>query len=134
MPFSQGTAGRDHNAGTFVTWMAGAGIQPGVAVGQSDEWGWKAVTPIWCYDLHATVLDLMGIDHTRLTFRFNGASAADRRARPCHSRDSGVSRSDGAVWPGVLSAPLRLRASTRRVLIAPLLARRKFDRQSRRGR
>lgn len=74
MPFSQGTAGRDHNAGTFVTWLAGAGIKPGAAVGQSDEWAWKAITPYWCYDLHATILHLLGIDHTRLTFRFNGAN------------------------------------------------------------
>ncbi|MEX0587106.1 MAG: DUF1501 domain-containing protein, partial [Pirellulales bacterium] len=49
MPFSQGAAGRDHNAGTFVTWLAGAGIQGGVAHGQSDEWGWRAIAPIWCY-------------------------------------------------------------------------------------
>ena len=74
MPFSQGTAGRDHNAGTFVSWMAGAGIKNGVAHGQSDEWGWKSLDPTWCYDLHATMLHLMGVDHTRLTYRFNGAN------------------------------------------------------------
>ncbi len=74
MPFSQGTAGRDHNAGTFVSWLAGAGIQGGVAHGESDEWAWKSLQPTWCYDLHATILHLLGIDHTRLTFRFNGAN------------------------------------------------------------
>ena len=74
MPFSQGTAGRDHNAGTFVSWLAGAGVKGGMAYGQSDEWGWKSLQPTWCYDLHATVLHLLGIDHTRLTFRFNGAN------------------------------------------------------------
>jgi len=74
MPFSQGAAGRDHNAGTFVSWLAGAGIKPGVAYGQSDEWGWKSLVPTWCYDLHATILHLMGIDHTQLTYRFNGAN------------------------------------------------------------
>lgn len=74
MPFSQGTAGRDHNGGTFVSWLAGAGIKPGVAFGQSDEWGWKALEPLWCYDLHATVLHLLGIDHTKLTYRYNGAN------------------------------------------------------------
>ena len=42
MPFSQGQAGRDHNGGTFVTWLAGAGVKPGIAYGQSDEWAWKA--------------------------------------------------------------------------------------------
>jgi len=74
MPFSQGTAGRDHNAGTFVSWLAGAGVKPGIAYGESDEWAWKSRKPTWCYDLHATILHLMGIDHTRLTFRFNGAN------------------------------------------------------------
>lgn len=74
MPFSQGSAGRDHNAGTFVSWLAGAGIKPGVAHGHSDEWAWKSLEPIWCYDLHATILHLLGIDHTRLTYRFNGAN------------------------------------------------------------
>jgi len=81
MPFSQGQAGRDHNGGTFVTWLAGAGVKPGVAVGQSDEWGWKAITPFYCYDLHATILHLMGIDHTRLTVRHNGI---DRRLTDVH--------------------------------------------------
>jgi hypothetical protein len=74
MPFSQGAAGRDHNAGTFVSWLAGAGVKPGVAVGQSDEWGYRSIEPLWCYDLHATILHLLGIDHTRLTFNFNGAN------------------------------------------------------------
>jgi hypothetical protein len=73
MPFSQGTAGRDHNGGTFVSWLSGAGIRGGVAFGESDQWAWKSINPTWCYDLHATVLHLLGIDHTRLTFRFNGA-------------------------------------------------------------
>ena len=81
MPFSQGQAGRDHNGGTFVTWLAGGGIRGGVAYGESDEWGWKARVPIWCYDLHATVLHLLGIDHTRLTFRHNGI---DRRLTDVH--------------------------------------------------
>ena len=40
-PFSQGTAGRDHNGGTFVTWLAGAGVKRGVAYGESDEWAWQ---------------------------------------------------------------------------------------------
>ncbi len=81
MPFSQGQAGRDHNGGTFVTWLAGGGVRGGVAHGESDEWGWKARVPIWCYDLHATVLHLLGIDHTRLTFRHNGI---DRRLTDVH--------------------------------------------------
>ena len=81
MPFSQGQGGRDHNGGTFVTWLAGAGIRGGVAFGESDEWGWKARVPIWCYDLHATILHLLGIDHTRLTYRYNGV---DRRLTDVH--------------------------------------------------
>jgi len=90
MPFSQGQAGRDHNGGTFVTWLAGAGVRPGVAIGQSDEWGWKALDPIWCYDLHATLLHLLGIDHEQLTVRHNGI---DRRLTDVH----------GHLLPGLLA-------------------------------
>jgi hypothetical protein len=81
MPFSQGSTGRDHNGGTFVTWLAGAGIKPGVAYGQSDEWSWKAPEPTYCYDLHATILHLLGINHEKLTFRHNGI---DRRLTDVH--------------------------------------------------
>jgi hypothetical protein len=81
MPFSQGQNGRDHNGGTFVTFLAGAGLKPGIAHGQSDEWAWRAQQPIYCYDLHATILHLMGIDHTKLTFRHNGI---DRRLTDVH--------------------------------------------------
>ena len=72
-PFAQGGEGRDHNGGTFVTWMAGAGIKPGTAYGQSDEWGYQtAEGKTYCYDLHATILHLMGIDHKKLTYLSNG--------------------------------------------------------------
>jgi hypothetical protein len=81
MPFSQGSTGRDHNGGTFVTWLAGGGIKPGVAYGESDEWSWKAVAPTYCYDLHATILHLLGINHEKLTFRHNGI---DRRLTDVH--------------------------------------------------
>jgi hypothetical protein len=82
MPFAQGGEGRDHNGGTFVSWLAGAGIKPGVAHGQSDPWSWKAAEGITtCYDFHATILHLLGIDHTRLTFRHNGI---DRRLTDVH--------------------------------------------------
>lgn len=74
MPFSQGSTGRDHNGGTFVSWIAGAGVKPGVAYGESDQWSWKAQKPTYCYDLHATILHLLGIDHERLTFRNNGSN------------------------------------------------------------
>ena len=73
MPFTQGATGRDHNGGTFVTWLAGGGVKPGSTHGQSDPWAWKAAEgATYCYDLHATILHLLGIDHTKLTFRHNG--------------------------------------------------------------
>ena len=81
MPFSQGMAGRDHNGGTFVTWLAGAGVKAGVAYGESDEWSWRARDPVYCYDLHATILHLLGIDHEQLTYRHNGS---DRRLTDVH--------------------------------------------------
>ena len=82
MLFTQGETGRDHNGGTFVTWLAGAGIRGGVSYGESDEFGYKtAAGATYCYDLHATILHLMGIDHTRLTFRHNGI---DRRLTDVH--------------------------------------------------
>lgn len=84
MPFSQGDLGRDHNGGTFVSWLAGAGIKAGTAHGQSDEWSWKAaVDATTCYDFHATILHLLGIDHTKLTFRHSGI---DRRLTDVHGR------------------------------------------------
>ena len=82
MPFTQGATGRDHNGGTMVAWLAGAGIRPGSVVGESDPWSWKtAGKKITTYDIHATILHLLGIDHERLTFRFNGA---DRRLTDVH--------------------------------------------------
>jgi hypothetical protein len=82
MPFSQDSVGRDHNGGTFVSWMAGAGVKPGVAYGQSDDWSWKAAEgKTTCYDFHATILHLMGIDHEKLNFRHNGI---DRRLTDVH--------------------------------------------------
>jgi len=82
MPFTQGATGRDHNGGTSIGWMAGAGIKPGIAVGESDPWSWKAVGNILTtYDVHATILHLLGLDHERLTFRHNGA---DRRLTDVH--------------------------------------------------
>ena len=75
MPFAQGGTGRDHNGGTSVGWMAGAGVRPGVARGESDAWSWKAERgAASTYDFHATVLHLLGIDHEKLTFRHNGAN------------------------------------------------------------
>ena len=81
-PFAQGGDGRDHNGGTFVTWMAGAGIKAGSSYGQSDDWGYQTLEgTTYCYDLHATILHLMGVDHERLTFLQNGI---DRRLTDVH--------------------------------------------------
>ncbi|MEO2035839.1 MAG: DUF1501 domain-containing protein [Planctomycetaceae bacterium] len=81
-PFAQGGDGRDHNGGSFVTWMAGAGVKAGTAHGQSDDWGYQAAEgKTYCYDFHATVLHLLGIDHKRLTYRQNGI---DRRLTDVH--------------------------------------------------
>lgn len=77
-PFAQSAAdkvgpGRDHNRYGFSCWLAGAGLKPGISVGNTDEVGWKAVErPIPWHDFHATILHLFGIDHERLTFYHNG--------------------------------------------------------------
>ncbi len=81
-PFAQGGEGRDHNGGSFVTWLAGAGVKAGTSYGRSDDWGYQAVEgKTYCYDFHATVLHLLGVDHKRLTFRQNGI---DRRLTDVH--------------------------------------------------
>ncbi|MCA8998151.1 MAG: DUF1501 domain-containing protein, partial [Planctomycetaceae bacterium] len=81
-PFAQGSEGRDHNGGTFVTWLAGAGVKPGATYGRSDDWAYQtAEGKTYCYDLHATILHLMGINHERLTVRQNGI---DRRLTDVH--------------------------------------------------
>jgi hypothetical protein len=65
--------GRDHHPRAFTMWLAGGGIKPGVTIGATDELGYNAVEdPVDVHDLHATVLHLMGLDHTRLTYRFQG--------------------------------------------------------------
>ncbi len=73
MPISQRGVGRDHNPNAFTIWMAGAGIQGGQIIGQSDEFGYKVVQqPVPVFDFHATLLHLLGLDHKRLTYSFNG--------------------------------------------------------------
>ncbi|HEX9000887.1 MAG TPA: DUF1501 domain-containing protein, partial [Blastocatellia bacterium] len=65
--------GRDHHPRAFTYWIAGGGIKPGVTIGQTDELGYNVVEdPVEVHDLHATVLHLMGIEHTKLTYRFQG--------------------------------------------------------------
>ncbi len=77
MPCTEGGAGRDHNPFAFTNWLAGGGIKGGTTYGASDEWSWKvAENPTPCYDVHATILHLLGIDHLKLIVRHNGI---DRR-------------------------------------------------------
>lgn len=84
MPSTQGGKGRDHNPYCFTNWLCGGGIKGGVTVGESDQWGYKPLDradPTLVYDLHATILHQLGIDHTQLTFRHNGI---DRRLTDVH--------------------------------------------------
>ncbi|QEF96405.1 hypothetical protein Mal15_04330 [Stieleria maiorica] len=83
MPCSQGTEGRDHNPFVFTNWMCGGGVRPGT-YGHSDEWGFRPESPdhaTTVYDINATMLHLLGIDHTKLTVRHNGI---DRRLTDVH--------------------------------------------------
>jgi len=84
MPSSQGGKGRDHNPYCFTNWLAGGGIRGGITVGESDDFGYKPADrkhPTEVYDIHATILHLLGIDHERLTVRNNGI---DRRLTDVH--------------------------------------------------
>ena len=77
-PFAQSEAntvggGRDHNMYGFSVWMAGGGLKHGISHGSTDDVGWKSVDkPVYWHDFHATVLNLLGIDHQRLTYYHNG--------------------------------------------------------------
>ena len=74
-PVAQKSAnpGRDHNPFAYTAWMAGGGIRGGVSYGATDEFGYKATEKkVSIHDIHATVLHTLGIDHERLTYRFNG--------------------------------------------------------------
>jgi hypothetical protein len=65
--------GRDHHPRCFTIWMAGGGIKPGVRHGKTDDYGYNITEdPVSVHDLHATMLKLLGIDHTRLTYRYQG--------------------------------------------------------------
>ena len=93
MPSSQGSRGRDHNPYVFTNWLCGGGIRGGVTCGESDEWGYKPLdrdNPTQVYDIHATILHLLGIDHKRLTVRHDGI---DRRLTDVH----------GHVIPGLIA-------------------------------
>lgn len=90
-PFAQGSDGRDHNPFGFSVWLAGGGVKGGTIYGATDEYGYKAVeNKVHIHDLHATMLHLLGLDHTKLTFRFSG-------------RDMRLTDVHGEVVHGILS-------------------------------
>jgi uncharacterized protein (DUF1501 family) len=65
--------GRDHNPHGFTMWLAGGGVKGGMTYGATDDFGWKVVDkPVHVHDIHATILYLLGIDHTKLTYRYSG--------------------------------------------------------------
>ena len=67
------TTGSNHNIDAFTTWLAGGGVKAGQTVGETDERGFKSVSDrVHVHDLHATILHLLGLDHKKLTFRFQG--------------------------------------------------------------
>ena len=71
--FQKGASGRDHNPKGFTVWLAGAGVKRGFSYGATDEFGYQAVQNITTiYDLHATMLHLLGLDHKRLTYKYAG--------------------------------------------------------------
>ncbi len=89
-PFSQGSNGRDHNPYGFSLWMAGGGVKGGTVYGATDELGYYAVDKIaTVYDLWATVLHQLGINHEKLTYRFSG-------------RDIRLTDVHGHVWKDIL--------------------------------
>ena len=68
-----GDDGRDHHPNAFTIWMAGGGVKPGITLGESDEFGFNAAKdPVHVHDLNATILHLLGLEHTKLTYRFQG--------------------------------------------------------------
>jgi hypothetical protein len=89
--FQKGANGRDHNPHGFTVWLAGAGVKKGFSYGATDEFGYKAAQDIaTIYDLHATMLHLLGIDHERLSYYHNGI---ERRLTDVH----------GEVLTGILA-------------------------------
>lgn len=72
-PVAQGDDGRDHNPQGFTMWLAGGGVKAGIKYGRTDDYGYYAVeNKVHFHDLHATILHLLGLDHTRLTYRYAG--------------------------------------------------------------
>ncbi|MFN3161869.1 MAG: DUF1501 domain-containing protein [Rubinisphaera brasiliensis] len=80
-----GSDGRDHHPNAFTMWMAGGGVKPGITYGQTDEFGFNTTeNPVHVRDLHATILHLLGFDHTRLTHKFQGLDQKLTGVEPAH--------------------------------------------------
>jgi uncharacterized protein (DUF1501 family) len=72
-PVMQGNKGRDHSPYGFCSWLAGGGVRGGTTIGATDEIGFRAVEDkVHVHDLHATILSLLGLDHRKLTYLFEG--------------------------------------------------------------
>jgi hypothetical protein len=83
-PTAQGSDGRDHNPEAFTMWLAGGGVKTGFQYGATDDYGYYAVeNKVHFHDLHATILHLLGLDHTKLTYRYAGR---DFRLTDVHGR------------------------------------------------
>lgn len=90
-PVAQGTDGRDHNPQGYTMWLAGAGVKAGIRHGRTDDYGYYAIeNKVHLHDLHATMLHLLGLDHTKLTYRYAG-------------RDFRLTDVHGEVVHGILS-------------------------------
>src|SRR4029453_7475785 len=82
---NKGAPGRDHHNKAFSIWLAGGGIKPGLTWGATDELGYPSVeNVVSVHDLHATMLHLLGIDHLRFTYKFQGLDARLTGVEPCH--------------------------------------------------
>ncbi len=82
--FQKGASGRDHNPAGFTAWMAGAGVKPGFSYGATDEFGYKAVENVaTVHDFHATIMEILGLNHERLSFYHNGI---ERRLTDVHGK------------------------------------------------
>ena len=67
------TLGRDHHPQAYTMWFAGGGIKPGISIGGTDDFGFNVIeNPVHIHDVQATILHCLGLDHTRLSFRFRG--------------------------------------------------------------
>lgn len=83
-PMSQGGSGRDHHNHGFSIWLSGGAVKGGLSYGATDEFGYKAVeNVVTVHDLHATMLHLLGIDHSRFTYKFQGLDAKLTGVEPC---------------------------------------------------